>query len=534
MGVRLDIGGTFYETESYIVIEDSTPTSSDDSTGSVGTFEFGLKGVVDPFLLKGKSVSLIDSRRGSTLGYVQSVSEVDRNTVTVSCLSRLGRLNIYSVQAEPFVGTLGNAFRYYAELGEQIIDVFIDPQIADRPVTFPGWFGELWYHLKQMAAAQDCEVALVSGVILLRPLRVREAIEYREVQRSRKYGDTRLARAVEVYRYNNREIENELVYPPGGWTPETEVIAVGAGETIDRVIELSASVTYIEPPVMLTFVDPNYSASSVYTIVGDDGLPVTPAMWADYGGRLAISINDDTTSLTVSVTAPSGIVGGKGEAISTYSIALGADFTGNRYSTLRLVGTGVAFTKEIMRVRTCVPDQLTGTDVGITIDNPFLSTINEARKAGVRAARWYAGERMELNGTTTAINRLGESGNMTYPTYAFDQTQFNGMTYAQVQTIQTGRTYDEIERAYYDTVRDDFENQVYGNTGGARVWDRKTNHWFRIRHATINTATVDFDAEDDDTHEDHENTYYSMTYAQEQALFAGRTYSERDRLGLRV
>lgn len=534
MGIKLDIGGNEYQAASYNVIEDSTPTSSDDSTGSVGTFEFELKDVENPFLLEGQSVSLLESRRGSTIGFVKSVTEADRGSVTVSCQSRLGRLNIYSVQAEPFSGTLGNAFRYYASLAEQITDVFIDPQIVSRPVVFPGWYGELWYYLKQMAAAQECEVSLVSNVILLRPLRMREAIQDRDVERTRTYGDTRLARAVEVYRYNNVPITSELVYPPGGWTPETEVIAVGAGETIERVIELSASVTYIEQPVMQTFVAPDYDSSSVYTAVGDDGLPVTPAMWSDYGGRLSVSINDDTTSLTVTVTGPEGIVGGKGEAISTYSIALGADFTGNRYSTLRIIGTGVAFDKQKMRVRTCVPDQLTGTDVGITIDNPFISTIDDARRAGVRAARWYAGERMELSGTVTSINQLGDSGAMNYPKYSYDQAQFEGMTYGDVEAIQGSLTYDEIEQAYYAIVRDDFDNQVFGNAGGARVWDRKSNHWFRIRNATVGTSTVGFSAEDDNIHEDHENTYGGMTYADEEALFAGMTYSQRDRMGLYV
>lgn len=534
MGIRLDIGGELYESESYNVSEDSTPTSSDDSTGSVGTFEFQLKDVQDSFLLEGKDVLLADSRRGSTIGFVKSVQEIDRTTVSVRCQSRLGRLNIYSVQAQPFVGTLGDAFRYYASLANQVTEVFIDPQIEFRPVIFPGWFGELWYHLKQMAAAQECEVSLVSNIILLRPLRVREATDNRDVERNRTYGDTRLARAVEVYRYNNAAITNELVYPPGRWTPETEVIAVGAGETISRVIELSSSVTSIVQPEMQTFVAPDYDATSVYTIVGDDGLPLTPAMWADYGGRLEVSINEDTTSLTVTITGPTGIVGGRGEAISTYSVALGADFTANRYSTLRIVGTGVAFDKKKMRIRTCVPDQLTGTDVGITIDNPFIDTIDDARRAGVRAARWFAGERMEINGVVTSINKLGDDGDATYPTYADDQDNWEGDTYSQVESAYSGQTYGEIEAAIREATHDDFDNQVFGNAGGARVWDWKSNHYFRIRTANIGTSTIEFSGEDDDTHEDHQNTYDNLTYAQEEAIFAGRTYSERDRLGLRV
>ena len=352
MGVRVRVGSEIFEAESYSVSEDSTPTSSDDSSGSVGTISFTFKGVDNPFLLDGKEVSLVDTRRGSTVGFVAGVTEQDNGTSTVSCQSRLGRLNIYDVQAQPFNGNLRDAFLYYLSLAGQTTEVLVDEQIALRPVSFPGWYGELWFHLKKLAAAQDCEIALVSNVILLRPLSIREAIDHRNISRTRTYGGTNLARAVEVFYYDNHPIENEPVYPPNGWTPEVEVITVGAGETIERSIELSASVTYIEPPVMQTFVAQGYSGSSVYTIVGDDGLPIQPAQWFDRGGNLTITINPDTTSLTVTVTGPAEIRNAKGEPISTYSVALGSDFTGNRYSTLRLVGTGTAFNKQPLRVRT--------------------------------------------------------------------------------------------------------------------------------------------------------------------------------------
>ena len=146
MGIRIGVGGKTYETESYTVSEDSTPTSSDDSSGSVGTISFTIPGVENPYLLNGKDVSLIDTRRGSTNGFVTQVSEQDNGQTNLTCQSRLGRLNVYGVQAQPFVGTLQNAFRYYAGLAGQTTDILVDPQIANRPVVFPGWSGELWFH----------------------------------------------------------------------------------------------------------------------------------------------------------------------------------------------------------------------------------------------------------------------------------------------------------------------------------------------------------------------------------------------------
>lgn len=99
MGVQVKIGGYIYEAESYSVEEESTPTSSDDSTGSVGTFNFTFVGVDNPLLLQDEEVFLADSRKGSTLGFVTRIDETDHGMVRVQCQSRLGRLNIYDVQA---------------------------------------------------------------------------------------------------------------------------------------------------------------------------------------------------------------------------------------------------------------------------------------------------------------------------------------------------------------------------------------------------------------------------------------------------
>lgn len=533
MGVRLKIDDKVYEAESYTVQEDSTPLSSQDSSGSVGTMTFSLPKSpgMRPWMLIDKEVSLVDSRRGSTIGFVSSVTDEDVNVIQLECQSRLGRLNVYNIQAQPFDGTLRDAFAYYLALANQDFDLFIDPQIANRPVVFQGWSGELWLTLKQMAAAQSCEVALVSNVILLRPLRTREAVDYRNVTRGRTYGSGQLARAVEVYYYSNKPITEELVYPPGGWSNEVEIITVGAGETIEYPIELSASVTWIQQPQISTFVEPGFNSGSVFTVSGDDGLPINAAQWNDFGGRLSVAINPDTTSLTVHVTAPTGLFNKDATEILTYQLAL-ASGNSSRYSTLRIIGTGVAFDKQLITVRTLVPDNLAGTDVGITIDNPFLSSLSDAYEAGARAAKFYAGHEMLLSGQMTTINQLGDNGSAAYPKYSYDQAQHQGKTYAQVKAGYAGKTYADIQQAYFDVVRDDFDNQVFGNANGVRVWDRVSCKFYRVRSATVGPDSVSFDAEDDVTNDDHQNALYGKTYGQVQAAVAGVTYAERDRMGV--
>lgn len=166
MGFRLLIDGRPYPVTNFEVQEASTPLAAGDSSGQVGTISMDVA-VPDPFLtpnhpvtmfgpeiLIGKSVRLDDTRKGYTLGKVSSVSRGDSSgTFNLTALSRLGELNIYSVQAQPFIGTLENAFKTYLALAGVTTDLFITPSIASRSVVFPGWHGDLWYNLKRLATA---------------------------------------------------------------------------------------------------------------------------------------------------------------------------------------------------------------------------------------------------------------------------------------------------------------------------------------------------------------------------------------------
>lgn len=475
MGFRVDIEGLKIEISDYTVEEASSPLAAGDSSGSVGSFTVTIPvpddyvplperdspwktiRLLGPQFLIDKSVRLYDSRKGFTLGTIRTSNySQDGGTIQLAGTSRLGQLNVYGIQAQPFVGTLREAFAYYLGLANIDTDLFVDDAIGDRQVVFPGWNGELWYFLKLMSAAQDCDISLVSGVILLRSIRTRIATENRDTARSITTGGDTLAQAVEVYQYNNREITDELVYPPTGWNAEVDVLNVNAEEEAEYTLELSASVSSIQPPVMQEFVSQEYGDSSVYTVVADDGLPVSPEQWAGSGGLVTVEIGEDTTHLIVRLRGASGVPTSAGTAAQNFSIALGSDTTGNRYSTLRIVGTGVAYTKTKKRIRTTVPPSKTATDIGVTIDNPFISTTNDLYRAGTRAAKQYAGAVMSLSGAVIAINRRGDTGQANYPTYGQVENELKSVlggapTYAEVQSyyeaeLGGGSTWVETRR----------------------------------------------------------------------------------------
>lgn len=545
MGFQVTVGGTPYEVTSFSVQEAATPLAAGDSSGSVGTITFNIP-KPDPNIfpeydlvkfgariLKGREVRLIDTRKGFTLGKVVSTGRNDSAAdFSFTCNSRLGSLNVYGIQAQPYIGSLRGMFQYYLSLAGITADLFVDDSIASRPVVIPGWNGELWYYLKQLAAAQECDISLVSGVILLRPIRTRTAERGRDVERSAPAGGGTLAQSVEVYQYNNRAITNELVYPEGGWTEDVSTINVNAGEFTEEILELSASVSSIQQPVMQTFVSRDHRSSSVFTVVGDDGLPIQPAAWTQFGGSLKVSINEDTKSLTVAIQAPSGLPNKDGEEIGVYGISLSSDGSTGRYSTLRIVGSGVAFDKQKIRIPTGVSASETATDVGVTIDNPFLSTLQDVYRAGSWAARSFSGLSQTLTGSVTAINQLGDTGDATYPPYSKDQSNHAGRTYQQVQTFYAGQTYGFIQDALFASVRDEFENQVFGNVNGARVWDESSHRWYRVREGTLNPDLISFSADDDLIHRDQTDLNDGITYADAAYFYSGRTYQDADFMGL--
>lgn len=529
----------------FSVQEAATPLSATDSSGQAGSISISIPKPdrhLDPnnliiqrgaSYLVGKYLRLDDSRKGFTLGKVSEVSESrESGTIQLSCVSRLGSLIVHDAQAQPFVGTLYAAVQEYLALAEVTTGFLVDPAIATQPVVFPGWTGDLWYHLKQMAAAIDCDISLVSGVILVRPIRRRVATRGRDTNRSFSAGGGSLSQFVEVNQYNNRPITNELVYPPGGWSEEVTVINVNAGETVEETLELSASVSSIVQPTMQTFVSRLHDSSSVFTVVGDDGLPIQPQQWEDQGGSLRVEINPDTVSLTVHITAPAGIANKDGSLISVYGIALSSDSDTGRYSTLRIIGSGVAFNKETVRIPTGITPSESASEVGATVDNPFLSTRDEVCTAGVRAIRSFNGSEMTLSGSVVAINQRGDTGEVQLRTYAEFQAEHAGRTYAQVQTLLSGQDYLKVQEDFNAGIPDEFENQVFGNAAGARIWDEESRRWFRIRNATFTPDLISFDAEDDLTHSDMDDVLFG-TYGEVQSQYSGMSYRDVDFLGMR-
>lgn len=517
--------------ESYSVTEDSTPTAPGDSSGGTGSIAFTATedtSATGTILLLNDVITLSDTSAGQTQGTVTSVNVANGprtggydsrgGSATVTADGRLGILNATGF-VPAFMGDLDGAATMILGPAGITTGIVIEPSIAGTPVAFRGGQYNYWFLLKEIASAVGLiEVALVSNNVVVRPIREREA--YMEKVSNVSWGvqNGELAQFVEVIYYNYEEIESGLVYPYGGWNPDVQILQVDAGQTITVNVPVNVSLTSIDQPVVQDFVDRYYDSSSVYSVAGNDGLPIPAAQWTAQGGSLTVAIGDDGQSIDVTMT-------GASEAeYAPYQIAV-ASGPSDYYSTLRLVGDGLGFTPETLRVPTGAPASKTAQEVGITIDNPAVNTRNDAYSAALRAAASWAAPSQTVTITATIINRSDSNGSYIYPTFDDFNGQYPTEDFDAFNAIWTGEAFAAFNAYQFGLVRDDFANQVFGNVGGARVLFRDA--YYRIRNATvtqdgITTAT----AERDTTFGDFNLAYDGMTLGGWDAAFDGLKFED--------
>jgi len=479
--------------DGYSVDEESTPVDVSDSTGATGKFNissFSLTSILAKRMRR-KLIDLEDRGQGTTQGVV----DVPSRAGGIVSLSASSRLNLLAVRrtAQPFTGTLGNYFIYLLGLVDITSGYVIDSSLLSQPVTFPGWQGDVWFQMKKLLPVVGAEVSLVSDNIVMRPLRGRITVDKRDISYDWSSDDTNLAQSIEGYYYQNAYRVDSLAYPNGGWNEDVQVYQVDAGETLEFDIPMSASLLSIDQPISQNNVTREEVSASVYSVMSNDGYPYSAAQWDDEGGSISVVINEDTRSLTVTIT------GSSNEQYAPFRIAATAGPSDN-YSSLRLVGTGVFYDKVLLTMPTGVDPDIASQEVGTTIDNEFITTQTELLDAMIWTLGRYNGSRQQISVTTSGINRAGDSGSYAYPTIA----QFNAYAVAQgwtdigdFNTFYAGKTIQQFNLAWFATVANNFVNQAFGNIAGARTL--RDFVWWRIRRAQITPAQISYTAEADTT-----------------------------------
>ena len=472
MGVIVSVAGKIVEPISYGITEPSTPVIGGDSSGAVPTFQVTLPATeANPLILYKADVSITDSQYGTIRGRVDSNKlSQDGYTRTVSCTSTSGELAVFNVVAKPFNGTLSAALEYYIRLGHPTIAWSIPAGIGSQAVSFIGWTGELWYRLKQIAIAQSLEVVLLGDVVTFRRPRGVQIQNEHVTSSDLDVGTNDLAERAEMYWYTTSPVVNSSAYPPYRDLESPQQYSVPSGEETEITLQLSVSLSSIVQPTYRTDISPTWFEGSAICLYTDSGAQISQAEWDRGGGSVRAEIQDDPTQVKLIIRGPTFAEGGfmSGGALK---LVAPAGKTHREYTTIRLRGTGVLFSKNLLSMPTGVPTSLATSETTPTDDNIFVTSANRA--------------------------------------------------YDICATLSAAYSYPQVTAAFETP-----KPTPLGVSSGARFYDAQAGHWFRSRQNSYNRGTVGISGDIDTLHSDLSASFIGRSYQQVQDANAGLTYEQ--------
>lgn len=503
MAVTLDItgGGSFFggnsNIESYQVSEQASPLAPDDSRGSVGSIRVSLMEKVGPLAsrgLKGSNAVLTDNTNGYASGLIVGVAARD-GKLSVDIDTELA-FAVAEVTVPPVRGTIEACVRaWFAVVG--VTDGFyFDPALPATVFSFPGWRGDLWVELKQLLAVHTLDLSVTSGMITIRPARQRELVRYRDTGSGWDIAPHDVARKIEIYFYENVWSTTGIIYPVDGRGIDEPTISANFGESTITNVKMNATLQGIsQPTAQLSDTFPN--VASTYTVIDKDGVQVTPQEWDNTGGSITAVIDPLDPSVVIITTR-----GMDNEARSPYRIA--TMINENAYPSLVIVGTGTFTKKTLVTLPTGADEKLITSDIGITVDNRYISTRQEAYDLGLRTARKYAGPDMGISFSAWRVNAVGAADGKRQLTFAEFNAEWDtrnaGATFDTFNTYWSGKTFNDFNALYAEKYELDYQNQTFGNVAGSRM--REGEAMYRVREATISESGVTGSAEHDTLYKD--------------------------------
>ncbi len=491
----------------YSYTEGSTPLVPGDESGAIGDVSIEVLNDNDASILLYKDeFYLQDNFHGSVLGDVESVSG-NNDTVTMGGRSKLALLNVDTI-IPPRSGAIGDILEgVFNDLGITT-NILKDAGLSAATVRVPGFEGDAWVYVKDLCSAYEVEVTVIRDYIVVRPARQRLIDATNIIDKSWQIQDIELAQTFDVAYYNYVARTDYLVYPEGGWNSEVQVYQVAANETTEFEIDLEFFLTSVQQPTVQDTVTKEYDIASVYSVSGNDNLPVSAAFWSDYGGDMAFEILGDGSRVKVTITGPTY------EPLSPYSISISDGSTS--YSTLRIVGTGMDYNRQLYTEKTGLTVSDTPTVKGDEIDNPAIDTLEDAKRYALFARRLYSLPTQTYSTSSNTFPRLeGSIPSIFYPTFDdFDDSLATGYSFSNFNADYSGLSFDEFTTTLGNEVP-----QGFGEVAGSRV--QLDDAMYRVRSTTITPDIVSLDAEYDTLFSDLDDVYGAATWSDLEAGWSG-------------
>jgi len=524
LDVRID-GVVKYNTIDYSVVEDATSVDPSEMRGGVGQLSLTLSREAKSKSYNKKFVDFEDTAHGTTQGFISALSG-NSYSVDITVDSRL-IVTVVERTAQPYNGTLEGAIRYYLGLVGLTDRIVVSTNVAGKAVNAVGWTDNVWDQIKRLCSAMQVEVALISDNIVVRGIRERVGVVYRNEEPTWSVDTTNLAQSVEIMYYNTVYNSFGPVYPIGGVNGGTSVFQIDANEVLVMEIPLGpsigstgagSSVISVQQPTMVDYVTPEHRTSSVYSVVDNEGVPVPASQWVRGGGTISVKVLPDTETIEVTIVGASGVDG------APFRIASRTPGNDDYYNSLRITGSGSFFDKKMLTLYTGHTVDEAPTIVGTTVDNMFINDISVALNVGSWTLARYTGPEQRVRVSSMGINRKDEPDSYRYPTFGEFNIEYAGKNFGMFNTQWAGKTMAQFNDAQFLKVSKDFDNQAFGNIAGARIF--YDHAWYRILTGTTTANTISYEMEIDTTVKDFNTQYAGMTMGQFNARFAGQAIAD--------
>lgn len=511
----------------YSVVEEAPPSNFADLSGGIPSITVDAPANDDTELLMHHRVELSDAIYGLVSGDVTGVEVSESGIATITADSPLRRL-VRTVKIQP---TSYEEFRIYLqgllmEAGFPAEKISITAAPGRLDSLYPGGERDLWEWLKELLTLNRLEIVMVGDVVQIRDRRGPQALylgqdrgaslsDPEALIRSTTQGDA--AREVSVTYHEAEQVGEWVVnpraiynwghlYPAGGWHEDVKILQVDAGETQEEELDTNGSFFSVFQPDCVTWVDREGPFhTSVYAVSGNDGLPIPPAMWLDYGGDLSVRISDDSRSIIATLT------GANLPDLAPFQVAMSAG-PSDRYSSLRLTGTGINLTEKTLTIPTGVAEEHVFTEEAPSIDSELLTNLEDAYTVAVAAAKWHSGAVMEVSG------------------FEPDLWRWFGSRYQRRDPFLGGQV-----------------DQAFGNMAGSRF--RTGRRVWRVQSVNTSPSGSEFTALEDTTFRDFQHGFVMFldtdgaygrtpssvaphggwegnTFADVNAVYAGMTFSD--------
>lgn len=290
----------------------------------------------------------------------------------------------------------------------------VSEAITSAPLPTRGAVGgivNMWQYLQDACSAFKQELAVVNDVIHIRPLGERivditnhaanisfsQTATLSGTSIDINYTDSQGTTATDGYSFRS-EIYN-------AYTDSNRIITVNSGETISTTIETDYALISVLKPRKMTSSSTFPNTLGRYHICDDSGAYVTSSEWTAYGGDVDAVINpDNPKAINVILKGPYTEIPGKA---GPYSMAYGSGT--NKYAALSVQGTGIKIESNVLSLQTGADPAKTPKSSAKTIDNRFISKLEQAYDAGIGASILASGPRVEISGNipVSSVNGVG-------------------------------------------------------------------------------------------------------------------------------